>query len=579
MKQKLAILVATLLMLTCMAPAVWAADTEAISIQLSRDVKTKVITISGVYQNGYGQMMTITAEFQSSEDETVVPPDGPVYLNQFFVKESEGGYSHAFRMAEDCPIGTYLITVTAADTGEQNSVPLEFVSEGKQLEAVERLRDAANGSGTAAEIAAAVGRVIEADKIPLMLDLTDYLALGSRKSKVNELVAAGVKQKQPQDVIEVSEIFKPAMAVGALIGCGAENVAAVLTKYQDMVKADLSMLETLNDNAKTYAADWLQKGDYAVPQEIEQAFVEAVILGCVSKPQNYTEIRQALLVTYQSAVALDTTQLNQVKDQSAVFKAMLNINYTSLEQIKSTFHKAVADRLTAEKNNGGSIGGIGGGGGGTVGGNMSGRPALPGQNTTPNTNTPQGGGQIENGSSFIDMEGAPWAQTSVNLLYDKGIVKAAADGKFHPNDAITRAEFAALVVRAFGLEDAAGELDFTDVSMTDWYYSVVAAAAKNGIVQGDGNGAFQPEANISRQDMAVMIDRAAKLKHITFEKGEPAAVFSDTDQIASYAVEAVGEMALAGIINGNGDGTFAPQANATRAQSAKMIAAVLTVGR
>ncbi len=577
MKQKLAILVAMLLTLGCMAPAAWATDTEAISMQLSRDVKTKVITISGVYQNGYGQMMTITAEFQSSEDETVIPPDGPVYLNQFFVKDTEGGYSHAFRIAEDSPVGTYLITVTAADTGEQNSASLEFVSEEKQLEAVERLRNAANGTGTEEQIAAAVGSVLESDRIPLMLDLTDYLALGNRKGKVNELVAVGVKQKQPQDIIEVSEIFQPAMAIGALKGCGAENVAAVLQKYQDMMKTDLSMLEALNDNAKTYATDWLQKGDYAAPKEIEQAFVEAVILGCVSKPQNYTEIRQALLVTYQANVALDTTQLNQVKDQSAVFKAMLNTNYTSLEQIKTTFNKAVADRLAAEQT--GSGGSIGGGGGGTVGGNVSGRPALPGQNTIPNTNMPQSSEQMEVHNNFSDMDSVLWAQTSVNLLYDRGIVKAAADGKFHPNDAITRAEFAALVVRAFGLESADGELDFTDVSTEDWYYSVVVAAAKNGIVQGVGSSEFQPEANISRQDMAVMIDRAAKRKNITFEKGETAAVFSDTDQIAPYALEAVGEMTLAGIINGNGDGTFAPQANATRAQSAKMIAAVLTMGR
>lgn len=575
MKQKLAIITAILLMLGCIAPAAWAADTEAISMQMSRDVKTKVITISGVYQNGYGQMMTVTAEFQSSEDETVVPPEGPVYLNQFFVKDAEGNYSHAFRIAEDSPIGTYLITVTAADTGAQKSVPLEFVSEEKQLEAVERLRNAANGTGTEAEIAAAVGRVLEADRVPLMLDLTDYLALGSRKGKVNELMADGVKQKQPQDIIEVSEIFKPAMAVGALKGCGAENVVAVLQKYQDMMETDLSMLEALNGDAKVYAADWLQKGDYAAPEEIEQAFIEAVILGCVSKPQNYTEIRQALLVTYQSHVMLDTTRFNQVKDQTAVFKAMLNTNYTSLEQVKTVFNKAVEDRLAAEQNSGGSFGG----GGGSVGGNASGRPALPGQNAATNPNPTPGGGQTENNNTFSDMDGAAWAKESVDLLYDKGIVKASEDGKFHPNDAITRAEFAALVVRAFGLESADGETTFQDVSADDWYYSVVTAAVKNGIVQGNGSGAFQPEANISRQDMAVMIARAAKQKNMTFGSGETMTAFSDADQIAPYAQEAVEQMTLAGIINGNGDGTFAPQANATRAQSAKMIAAVLTVGR
>ena len=123
------------------------------------------------------------------------------------------------------------------------------------------------------------------------------------------------------------------------------------------------------------------------------------------------------------------------------------------------------------------------------------------------------------------------------------------------------------------------EADFADVNADDWYYSVVAAAAANGIAQGIGGGLFNPDANISRQDMAVIIDRAAKLKGITFGADGTAMAFADADQIALYALEAVENMRIAGIINGNGDGTFAPQANATRAESAKMIAAVLTIGR
>lgn len=581
MKQKLAILLALMLMLCCMAPAAWAAETDPLSIQISRDVKTKIITVSGIYQNGYGQMMTITAEFQTSEDSTVSAPDGPVYLNQFFVTDTTGAYSHSFRIPDESPIGTYLITITAADTGLQQSVALQHVGEQEQLAAVARLRNAANGTGTAAEVASAVGKVLVEDKTALTLDLTDYLALGSRSTRVNELVAKGVKQSQPQDVVAVYDIFQPAMAIASLEGCGANNVVEVLTKYQDLIEADLTMLDVLNGNAKEYAMNWLQNGSYTTVEEVEEAYIESVILGAVSRPLNYAEIRQALMDTYQSTVALDTTRFNQVKDQSQVFKAMLNTNYTSLEQVKLAFGQAVENRLSAESGgstSGGSGGGGSSGGGGTaIGGGASG-PALPGQTGT-SSNNPSDVDQPGVQMGFSDMDSVPWAQDAVNTLYNKGIVKAAADGKFRPDDAITRAEFTALVVRAFELEGTGGEADFADVNADDWYYSVVAAAAANGIAQGIGGGLFNPDANISRQDMAVIIDRAAKLKGITFGADGTAMAFADADQIALYALEAVENMRIAGIINGNGDGTFAPQANATRAESAKMIAAVLTIGR
>lgn len=577
MKRKWFILLAAVLALTCFAPAALAADdsTQPLTISISRDVKTQVITASGVYQNGYGQMMTVVAELlQESEDGegTVNAALPPAYLNQFFITDESGAYSHSFRIPESSAVGTYRITVTAADTGASAYGDVAFVSEEEQLEAVALLREAANTSGTEEQVAQAVGAVLVEHATELMLDMTDYNQLGSRAQKVNALVAAGVKAQQPQDVVAVYEIFHPAMAVASVEGCGAENVAAVLEQYSDVISVDLAQLEDLNEEARQYALNWLQSGSYDATEEIETAYTDALILGTVSKPENYSEIQQALLVTYADKLQLDTTKYNQISNKNNVFLAMLNGNYQSVDQLRTAFYQAVDNQLNAEKTPGGGGGGggsIGGGGGGgtTVSGGVSGQPALPGSSENEETQN----------KVFQDMDSTPWAQDAVQQLYEKGVVQASADGRFRPEDSITRAEFLAMIVRAFGLEQTGQTTTFQDVAQSDWYYGIVAAAQASGIVQGAGDGTFSPNANISRQDMAVMMDRAAKVCGVTFGMGGSAAPFTDADQIAGYAADAVDTMRRAGILNGNGDGTFAPQQQATRAESAKMIAAVMAV--
>jgi len=100
-------------------------------------------------------------------------------------------------------------------------------------------------------------------------------------------------------------------------------------------------------------------------------------------------------------------------------------------------------------------------------------------------------------------------------------------------------------------------------------------AYKSGIAVGS-DGEFNPNANITRQDIAVMLTRYAdKVAIYTLPKTSSTVTFTDSAKISSYASEAVTAMQQAGIISGNDDGRFAPTANATRAQAAKMIALLI----
>ena len=108
--------------------------------------------------------------------------------------------------------------------------------------------------------------------------------------------------------------------------------------------------------------------------------------------------------------------------------------------------------------------------------------------------------------------------------------------------------------------------EFTDVNENDWYAPYIAAAKKSGIVMGDGEK-FNPNANITRQDMAVMIFRAFNMEESADERD----VFYDSDLISDYAKSAVFALYEKGITRGMGNGYFAPSNFATRAESAQMI--------
>ncbi|MEL7564773.1 MAG: S-layer homology domain-containing protein [Dehalobacterium sp.] len=170
-----------------------------------------------------------------------------------------------------------------------------------------------------------------------------------------------------------------------------------------------------------------------------------------------------------------------------------------------------------------------------------------------------------------------WAKADIEFMAGKGIIKGISATEFAPNNPITRAEFAALLVRALGLEaDTGYALSFTDVSKSKWYYGEVAAAFKAGVVEGTSATTFAPNANITREQMAAMITRAmaeaGKAIDMTdAQVQEKLAKFKDAANIASWAQAEVAKAVEFGIIEGRTADTFVAKANATRAEGAVMI--------
>lgn len=176
-------------------------------------------------------------------------------------------------------------------------------------------------------------------------------------------------------------------------------------------------------------------------------------------------------------------------------------------------------------------------------------------------------------AAFTDLGTVEWARTAITELANRSVVTGKTATTFAPNDEITRAEFVKLLVGAFGLTNPnATVTSLTDVTDSSaWYYNAVASAYNRGIVSGYSDGSFGVNDKVTRQDMAVMILKAAQATNTTINVLKAEANFADASQIADYAKDAVNTLQRAGVINGVSETEFAPTATATRAQAAKMI--------
>ncbi len=178
-----------------------------------------------------------------------------------------------------------------------------------------------------------------------------------------------------------------------------------------------------------------------------------------------------------------------------------------------------------------------------------------------------------NNTKFEDLADYEWAEAAVNTLAEKGIIKGTSERTYSPEENITRADYAILLVRAFGLESDNTE-NFADVNTADYYAKELAVARNTGIVSGMGNNMYAPADSITREDMMVMIYRA--LKTLGYELDAGSAEAADIDNVSDYAKEAVHALMVNGLVKGK-DGYIDPEANTTRAEVAVLLERVLEV--
>ena len=172
---------------------------------------------------------------------------------------------------------------------------------------------------------------------------------------------------------------------------------------------------------------------------------------------------------------------------------------------------------------------------------------------------------------FTDL-GSTSAKDKIEALASKFLIDGTSNATFSPNASVTRAEFAAMLTRALGLQGS-GSAPFTDVTADKWYADEVAAAYQAGLITGLGDGSFKPNGTITHQDLAVMLERAASLVRLQ-TNGVASPTYADAAAISGYAKDSVVTVSAGGLMSGtetNGSLFFTPKSPSTRAEAATAI--------
>ena len=350
------------------------------------------------------------------------------------------------------------------------------------------------------------------------------------------------------------------------------DVAALLT---DCIGETVNADATLKDWYGRYINDATKKASFAnkllatEPQTegadkiatraaLTDALKVALVLEIAKAPNGYTNIGAAF-EQFKSAFGRTS-----VSAANAVYEQMVG-DYANKSAFLKKYDEVVA--ALGSGGGGGSTGGGSGGGGGSSSGGIIESNKKPA--TEEETQANQAAPMEKN--IFADIASVPWAQEAIVALKIKNVINGKTEKEFCPNDNITREEFTKLVVAAVAGDAQKAEIKFSDANPNEWYYSYIQKAKGVGLINGISETKFGVGQNITRQDMAVIIYNAAKLKNVVGNSEPEQFPFGDDKSIADYAKEAVYTLKTMGIINGVDENNFAPLATATRAEAAVMI--------
>lgn len=172
-----------------------------------------------------------------------------------------------------------------------------------------------------------------------------------------------------------------------------------------------------------------------------------------------------------------------------------------------------------------------------------------------------------------------WSKTEVNDMGSRMIVSGVSNNTFEPDRSITRAEFAAVVVRALGLKPGEGSNSFSDVSDSDWYADVVKTASSYSLIGGYEDGTFRPLERVTRQEAMALIARGMKVtgldSQVPANAVQQLSSYTDATEVASWAREAAAASIHTGLVTGRGSNTIAPQQSITRAETAAILRRLL----
>ncbi len=543
----------------------FAADANIPSSDTSFDIKEKVVEIIGNGAKG-GEMVNIYL---------VEPSSGEVEHFRSINADSNGNFTYSFKLntSEGEAYGSYEGWCEFVLSGDKQPIKIYLPGPDEIEGIIEELK---------LDVALALADADTAEK----LGVSENAIFGAvDKDELAQLVEAALEDieydeddayGQLEDIGTIIEEYSVLEAYNEGLGehlFGSDgksfkkNLAIDMTVIDE--KYDVTLFECfekqLSDMGKQEVLDSLLNKGFETTEELEDAFFESAVVQGLKNPKNQVGYDHIVKLLTEENAEVVGIELSDGMSRS-IASEMVNIASTvdNIDDVQKLYDDAVE---ALEKGSGGNRGNSGGGSG--SGGGFS-SSLIKNNETTENNGFGQGIPAVQ--SKFTDVANVTWAIDAINHLNERNIMNGVGDGKFEPNRPITREEILKLVCLVVGIEENNFAVEFTDVDVNAWYYPHLCGAVKAEIINGLGDGTFGIGKSVSREDLCVMLYRAANPDKLESPK---ALTFTDADRISDYAKDAVEFMYSIGAISGYPEGGFVPQGNCTRAEAAKIMYAFM----
>ena len=181
------------------------------------------------------------------------------------------------------------------------------------------------------------------------------------------------------------------------------------------------------------------------------------------------------------------------------------------------------------------------------------------------------------GLPFNDVKANDWFYDAVEYAYNNELFAGTSASKFSPNVTMTRGMLATVLYSMEGSPAVSGTSAFSDVAKGAWYYDAVRWAAKKGIVSGYDNGKFGPDDIVTREQMALILNQYAAMKGYDVSAAGSLNGFTDKTAVSDWAEKAVQWAVGEKLLSGKGNGILDPKSGATRAEVAQILMRFETV--
>lgn len=465
----------------------------------------------------------------------------------------ENGFA-SFALDDDAAYGTYTVVAGAkglpADKTDRTAYVLNMEP------------------GIDAVAAAAISGAVSAEEMMAELEaynnkayIVDLSDISLHQDLIYEMISA---QGDDATVESISQSIESAKEISVLRTGNDAEIAQILVNNKEILELD----DEIDKYSGTVAANVAQK----VQGEESLAQLKTLVRSELALTVLNNAATGDIIETVKKYDDIFGVQFSDKLDDISEYqleKALDDIEFTDVSTVEGIINDEI-EEIYDEQSTDDSIKNTGNGGGGRGGYAASITLDKPTVDII-NDNTGTAGA-----AEFSDIAGYEWAADAIKYLYDNKIMTGDGSGAFRPGDSLTREEFVKILIVAFGAgKTESSGLGFTDVSENAWFKSYIETAFIKKIVTGISEQTFGVGQYITRQDVSVMLQRAADAYYFNFEKKQTLVDFTDYDTVSDYARVAVDTLARAQIINGYEDGSFRPQGYITRAEIAKVIYACI----